>query len=60
MRKLLISLILSILNIPMFFVGWICAPFVENKAFDMPPFISGVCVGFSILIMLYVIYLVID
>ncbi|NJN27168.1 MAG: hypothetical protein HC819_14910 [Cyclobacteriaceae bacterium] len=54
-KKILLDLRLIIIAIPSFIVGFLSAPFVENKFFNVNPFISGVCGAPALLIIIYLI-----
>ena len=54
-KKILLDLRLIVIAIPSYIVGFLCSPFVEKKFFDVHPFLSGVCGGYVLFIIIYLI-----
>ena len=53
MKKILSNITLLIFGIVFFTAGFLSSPLIENKVFNIPPLISGICAGISIFIIVY-------
>jgi len=54
-KKILLDLRLFIILVPLFVAGFLSAPFVQNKFFDISPILSGICAAPALVIILYLV-----